>query len=68
MLVGLILSIGVWELLKTAVQRLCSVRLYRREQGGATVVHVDLRRWDTEGIKEFRLRGYTTRYPQEEST
>ena len=65
MLMALILSIVVWELVKGSLLRLLSVRLYRREDRG-TVVHVDLRRWDRDGMREFRLRGYTTIYPERE--
>ena len=60
-----ILSIVAWELLKIALGRLFSVRLYRRDAKDV-VVHVDVRRWDEEGIAGFVGRGYTREYPHKE--
>jgi hypothetical protein len=65
MLVVSILSIGVWELLKIALGRLLSVRLYRRDARDV-VVHVDVKRWNAEGIAGFVGRGYVKNYPHAE--
>jgi hypothetical protein len=57
-----ILSIVAWELLKMVALRAVSVRLYRRVSDDM-VVHVDVRRWDAEGLNDLLAKGYLEEYP-----